>query len=581
MKFLKQGICLALLGAGLSAAPVTLAGQATATPAPARPARRRTTAWCRRSAAPPTARSRCPPATPPAGRLRQGQPAAETCCPASRATPRRRPATRPASTSRSTAAPSAPAPASSRQDVISNGPAAGPSSYTQAYQGVPVFGALLRAHVDGDGCADRGQRLRRPRPRPVDRTPRLTRRPGRRHRGRHREGRPARRARRSRRHSSGLEAVARRARTSTATGVIKGDAGETVLAYVVEVTNRANVRDMVFIDAHTGKMVNRYSMIHNALDRELYEQHTTRRPDRCGRRATRSRAPSTRTSRTWSTSPVSPTGSSRTPSVATPTTAPAPRCGRSTTTRRIDCPNANWNGVTTNYCNGVTSDDVVSHEWGHAYTEYTHGLIYQWQSGALNESYSDIWGETLDLINGREDEGEGDITTPRTDGLCAEDGPRAVQVRHQQPGHHRQGLPGRRRRLGRDPRHHRHHQRHRAGDRRGRRGRPDRQRRLLAAHQRRRRSRATSASSTAGTCAFTVKAQNARDAGATAIVIGNNVAGGAVRARRDADPGVSRSRWSASRRPTPTGSAAVSPRARSTPRCGSPAPPTPRTRSAG
>jgi hypothetical protein len=66
----------------------------------------------------------------------------------------------------------------------------------------------------------------------------------------------------------------------------------------------------------------------------------------------------------------------------------------------ISCPNANWNGATTNYCNGVTSDDVVAHEWGHAYTEYTHNLIYQWQSGALNESYSDIWGETVDLLNG-------------------------------------------------------------------------------------------------------------------------------------------------------------------------------------
>ena len=43
----------------------------------------------------------------------------------------------------------------------------------------------------------------------------------------------------------------------------------------------------------------------------------------------------------------------------------------------IACPNANWNGTTTNYCNGVTADDVVAHEWGHAYTEFTHGLIYQ------------------------------------------------------------------------------------------------------------------------------------------------------------------------------------------------------------
>ena len=29
----------------------------------------------------------------------------------------------------------------------------------------------------------------------------------------------------------------------------------------------------------------------------------------------------------------------------------------------------------------------------------THGLIYQWQSGALNEAYSDIFGETVDLLN--------------------------------------------------------------------------------------------------------------------------------------------------------------------------------------
>jgi Zn-dependent metalloprotease len=67
----------------------------------------------------------------------------------------------------------------------------------------------------------------------------------------------------------------------------------------------------------------------------------------------------------------------------------------------IACPNANWNGTSTNYCTGVTSDDVVSHEWGHAYTEYTSNLIYAWQPGAMNESYSDIWGETIDLINGR------------------------------------------------------------------------------------------------------------------------------------------------------------------------------------
>ena len=111
---------------------------------------------------------------------------------------------------------------------------------------------------------------------------------------------------------------------------------------------------------------------------------------------------------------------------------------------RIDCPNANWNGITTNYCDGVTSDDVVAHEWGHAYTEYTSGLIYQWQSGALNESYSDVWGETLDLINGREDEGEGDLDAERPVGLCSTHSPVVPLVTINTPGRHRQGLPHRR-----------------------------------------------------------------------------------------------------------------------------------------
>ena len=34
----------------------------------------------------------------------------------------------------------------------------------------------------------------------------------------------------------------------------------------------------------------------------------------------------------------------------------------------LSCPNASWNGVTANYCDGTASDDVIGHEWGHAYT---------------------------------------------------------------------------------------------------------------------------------------------------------------------------------------------------------------------
>jgi len=82
------------------------------------------------------------------------------------------------------------------------------------------------------------------------------------------------------------------------------------------------------------------------------------------------------------------------------------------------CPNAYWNGDSTNYCPAFDADDVVSHEWSHAYTEYTHGLVYQYQSGALNEGYSDIFGETYDLVNGR----EGPLGFTLTEGAYFKDG---------------------------------------------------------------------------------------------------------------------------------------------------------------
>ena len=94
----------------------------------------------------------------------------------------------------------------------------------------------------------------------------------------------------------------------------------------------------------------------------------------------------------------------------------------------IQCPNANWDGTRTNFCAGVTSDDVVAHEWGHAYTQRTWGGIYQWQTGALNESYSDIWGETVDLLNARQDADEGDLTAVRPVGACTAQATPTYQV---------------------------------------------------------------------------------------------------------------------------------------------------------
>ncbi|WP_298820486.1 M4 family metallopeptidase, partial [uncultured Chloroflexus sp.] len=60
--------------------------------------------------------------------------------------------------------------------------------------------------------------------------------------------------------------------------------------------------------------------------------------------------------------------------------------------------NAFWNGSVrlTAFGPGFAVRDVVAHEWAHAVTQYTANLVYNGQSGALNESFSDIFGAMVD-----------------------------------------------------------------------------------------------------------------------------------------------------------------------------------------
>lgn len=65
--------------------------------------------------------------------------------------------------------------------------------------------------------------------------------------------------------------------------------------------------------------------------------------------------------------------------------------------------NAFWNGSVMTYGDGngstftpLTAIDVAAHEIGHGLCTFTAGLVYQNESGALNESFSDIWGTTVE-----------------------------------------------------------------------------------------------------------------------------------------------------------------------------------------
>jgi Zn-dependent metalloprotease len=199
------------------------------------------------------------------------------------------------------------------------------------------------------------------------------------------------------------------------TGLAQGVAGENHLAYEVEVGNKKDVREFVYVDAHSGAVIDQVTGIQDALTRRVYDGGYG--PGFV----------------VWNEGDAFPTPDTDINNIITFTSDTynmyLNTFGRDTHTGlgtlmetvnndpTINCPNANWNGVSTNYCTGVTGDDTVAHEWTHAYTQYTHGLIYAWQPGALNESYSDIFGEIVDTVNG-----PNLPDNPRTAGSCSQQG---------------------------------------------------------------------------------------------------------------------------------------------------------------
>ena len=76
----------------------------------------------------------------------------------------------------------------------------------------------------------------------------------------------------------------------------------------------------------------------------------------------------------------------------------------------VSCPyqNAFWNGAQMVYGQGfAAADDVVGHEMTHGVTDHESRLFYYYQAGAINEAFSDIWGEFIDQGNGKGNDSPG------------------------------------------------------------------------------------------------------------------------------------------------------------------------------
>ena len=286
-------------------------------------------------------------------------------------------------------------------------------TYNQVYKGVPVFGGEIRAHVDDDGSltAVNGNVI------PdldVNTAPKLSAAQAGQRAIAHVIADPPRD------HNGDAPGFLTAADLTASAelmvyrvGLVRGVPGTSQLAYEVEVTDGKTVRDFVYVHAHAGKIVNRYSSVNTALHRRVFE----------------GRPPVP----VWNEGDPFPGSltidqqnivnfSGHTYWLFFNAFGRDSWDGEGAEMQSINndpliaCPNANWNGVTTNYCTGVTGDDTVAHEWGHAYTERTHNLIYQWQPGALNESYSDIWGEVVDFLNEAGTDSPGGL---RTVGACS------------------------------------------------------------------------------------------------------------------------------------------------------------------
>ncbi len=184
----------------------------------------------------------------------------------------------------------------------------------------------------------------------------------------------------------------------------------TQLVWRVEVTSDDDgaVRELVLIDAQTGKIALHFNQIENIKKRVVFDKNNNgNSPGLPGTSPARSEGQAATgiadvdlaydlTGLTYDYYKNN-FGRDGVDAKGFPLTSTVRYCPSTAST---DCPfqNAFWNGIQMVFGQGyATADDVVAHELTHGVTQYESGLYYFGQSGAINEALSDIFGEFMDL----------------------------------------------------------------------------------------------------------------------------------------------------------------------------------------
>ncbi len=191
-----------------------------------------------------------------------------------------------------------------------------------------------------------------------------------------------------------------------------------ILVWRMEVVDNAGaVKELVLVDAHSGTIALHFSEIKDALSRKIYDNnndytkgldHTGAVPDRIeGQTATKIADVDNAYTYLGDTYNFffNNFGRDSIDGAGLPLIATVKYCPDA-----YSCPygNAYWNGTQMVFGDTYASgDDVVGHELTHGVTENEAGLLYYMQSGAINESLSDIFGEFIDLTNGKGNDAAG------------------------------------------------------------------------------------------------------------------------------------------------------------------------------
>ena len=196
---------------------------------------------------------------------------------------------------------------------------------------------------------------------------------------------------------------------------IEGRPTRLVWQTTVTSPKKAQVKEMVLVDAKRGSIALAYTLIHQARNRTTYDTNSTNiLPGtlQCTEGAVSC------------TSGVIPDADNAHTFAADVYDFYFSRFGRDaidalggemiSTTRYCDdpiddCPmgNAFWDGTQMVYGAGMVADDVVAHEFTHGITAAESALIYFGEPGAINESLSDVFGEMVDLTNGKGNDAPG------------------------------------------------------------------------------------------------------------------------------------------------------------------------------